>query len=256
MPPEDVSEEAPPGSEFPDIDLEGEPLKKLERMAALAVGLLAGGAGGWAVLNTENQVGSASLVVIGAAFLLIAVQGTPLARFSNGSNSIELRKRRARAQMVVERAQQEEDPDVAAAVTEAASIIEPTLLQHPHFRADLYLSRLEVAVKALGLGVARTTRDQYIYDFIAFTGPADNESSVAISVKYRDSGPLRLAGMERFLARNGNRNILPMLVVTNAEIEPSLQEHAKESYPLLRIVKWSDGTDTPSLSQAIRDLLS
>lgn len=61
-----------------------EPLGRVERGIALAVGIAAGGGGGYAVFVSSNQAGTAILLVLSAIFLLIGVQGTSLIRFSAG----------------------------------------------------------------------------------------------------------------------------------------------------------------------------
>jgi hypothetical protein len=56
--------------------------------------------------------------------LLIGIQGTPLIRFSTGSNTVELeRRRRTLEQKVKEVAR--EDPDRAAAIIEGAELALP-----------------------------------------------------------------------------------------------------------------------------------
>jgi putative peptidoglycan lipid II flippase len=55
-------------------------LSRRQRQAALALGVLAGGAGGYAVFATSNQAGTVVLLLISLLFLLMAVEGTPLLR--------------------------------------------------------------------------------------------------------------------------------------------------------------------------------
>jgi hypothetical protein len=62
-----------------------EPLVKWERICALIVGAVCGGAGGYVVFEKSNQAGTAILLILAAIFLLIGVQGTPLIRFGSSS---------------------------------------------------------------------------------------------------------------------------------------------------------------------------
>lgn len=59
----------------PSQDYEPIELKERFRWAAAAVGLVAGGAGGYSVFATTNQAGSAILLLLGGLSLLIALTG-------------------------------------------------------------------------------------------------------------------------------------------------------------------------------------
>lgn len=105
----------------------GDRLPMGARIAATVFGLTGTGAGGWAVFSTDNQAGTATLLLIGAVLLLIGVQGTPLRRLGHGDSSIDLAAVRQRAARVVERAVREQPPDVAAAVADAVETITPQI---------------------------------------------------------------------------------------------------------------------------------
>ena len=49
------------------------------------MGIIAAGAGGYVAFERSNQLGSAVLLVIGAVFLIVGIQGTRLMRFTSGS---------------------------------------------------------------------------------------------------------------------------------------------------------------------------
>ncbi len=53
-------------------------LTRGQRQAALALGILAGGGGAYAVFASSNQAGTVVLLLIALVFLLIGVEGTPL----------------------------------------------------------------------------------------------------------------------------------------------------------------------------------
>src|SRR5690349_5840152 len=89
-----------------------EPLVKWERICALAIGVICGGAGGYAVFERSNQAGTAMLLILAAIFLLIGVQGTPLIRFGSNSGSVELeRRRRKKVQLALEQASEENNTE-------------------------------------------------------------------------------------------------------------------------------------------------
>jgi hypothetical protein len=49
-----------------------------ERQSAIAIGVIAGAAGGYAVFATSNEAGTVVLLLIALVFLLVGVEGTPL----------------------------------------------------------------------------------------------------------------------------------------------------------------------------------
>src|SRR2546423_8221089 len=54
----------------------GEPLRKWERAVAMLIGTVLAGLAIWALFTSSNQAGTAALLLVAAAFLLIGVQGT------------------------------------------------------------------------------------------------------------------------------------------------------------------------------------
>jgi hypothetical protein len=60
-------------------------MRTWERLLAGIVGAAAGAAGTYTVFETSNQAGSAALIVVGAAFLLVGVQGTRLIRLGGSA---------------------------------------------------------------------------------------------------------------------------------------------------------------------------
>src|SRR5437762_4589508 len=101
-----------------------EPPRRWERAAAMVIGTVLAGLAILALFTSSNQAGTAALLLVAAAFLLIGIQGTALVRFGSGSASIELDRRVAAA---VQRADEvaEQDPRLALGILERAAIIEP-----------------------------------------------------------------------------------------------------------------------------------
>src|SRR6266702_5760117 len=101
-----------------------EPLVKWERICALAIGAICGGAGGYAVFEKSNQAGTAMLLILAAIFLLIGVQGTPLIRFGSSSGSVELeRRRRRKVQEALEQANEENNAEKAEGIVEGVKLV-------------------------------------------------------------------------------------------------------------------------------------
>jgi putative peptidoglycan lipid II flippase len=69
-------------------------LTRRERQCALAIGVAAGVAGGYAVFATSNQAGTAGLLLISLVFLLAGLEGTPLVRVRGRLNGELARHRR------------------------------------------------------------------------------------------------------------------------------------------------------------------
>ncbi|GAA5125702.1 hypothetical protein [Pseudonocardia adelaidensis] len=126
------SEEARRDDEF-DVGL-----SHWERIAATLLGLAGVGAGGAGVFLSDNQAGTTTILLLGAVFLLMAVQGTPI--ISASKDKVELARRRLRAataKELVESARgkiEEEKPEVAAELVVAAESLDPNVRAQEDFR--------------------------------------------------------------------------------------------------------------------------
>ncbi|WP_249997653.1 hypothetical protein [Actinoplanes sp. M2I2] len=262
MPEEPSSSEIVPSEQDlqePDDQFEAAPLTAWERAGALFFGLLAGGGGAWSVFATENQAGSAVLVLMGAAFLLMGLQGTPLIRLGTSEHGVELERRRRRVERAIEQARAEDNAEVAAGIVEAASIIEPSLMQSPRYRHDLYLTRLTLAFQAAGAMVVRNDHDRGA-DLTLIV----NKKMVDVEVKYGVRGSLGMPAI--YQARGFARgNVVPVLVVTNQPLAPAVLESNRlatsngqeaSDKPFVEAVTWTGDADTPVLTRALMRALS
>jgi hypothetical protein len=75
---------------------------------------------------STNQAGTAILLILSAIFLLIGIQGTSLIRFSTGSNTVELERRRRTVDHAVKEIAKDE-PERAAGIIEGAGLALPPL---------------------------------------------------------------------------------------------------------------------------------
>lgn len=73
--------EPPKDEHHPSSDL-SDPLPTWARGLALGLGAAAGVAGGYAVFASENQAGTAALLLIAGLFVLLGLQGTPMRRLT------------------------------------------------------------------------------------------------------------------------------------------------------------------------------
>ncbi|MGW4678378.1 hypothetical protein ACWEOS_07935 [Micromonospora taraxaci] len=226
---------------------EAVPLGRWERLGASALGLVAAGGGGWAVFATDNQAGSAVLVIIGAAFLLMGLQGTPLIRVGSADSGVELERRRRRVEKAMEQARHEESPEIAAGIVEAASIIEPRIFQSPRYRSELYTSKVALAFQ---IAVADATVERHSLDYGPDLTVRTGMGGANVEVKYRERGPLRMQDvrkLERY--SEGSRGLL---IVTNAPLSPEVEAHnADEANRHVEVVTWKGEEDAGILVRAL-----
>jgi hypothetical protein len=259
------TEESPnsAGADQPNADLESVPLSKIERSAAISLGVLATTAGSWAVFATENQAGSAALILIGAAFCLMGLQGTPLIRFGSGNNSLELERRRKRRQVEIA-VRTAESAQALEAIVEGASILDPGIVDTLAWQSSIYQTRVMLAVKSMGAFVGIEDADISGADLVLRWNPDGSKSApatwrgssrkmVEISLKYLSEGQkLRSLQIPREDGRP-NEYAVPMIVVTNAPISAVLEEKIAEGQcGITDAVTWNSESDNPKLASAIR----
>ena len=105
-----------------------------ERWSASLIGLTGIGAGGVGVFLSDNQAGTTAILLLGAVFLLMGVQGTAIIKA--GKESVEL-ERRSQARKLTDRAEElveEKKPDAAAELVEAAKAVDPSLKHDANLR--------------------------------------------------------------------------------------------------------------------------
>ena len=233
------------------------PMQWWERLGSIVLGLATGGAGGYAVFATSNQAGSAALILAGAAFLLIGLQGTRLVKLGGGGSSIEMARYEAAAQ-VMERAEREKDPEKAEGMVEAAAMISPTVVRSPQAEARRYEDELHRALERTGAMVRRevvwdpTNRP---VDFVVETG--DGRRAL-IEAKPRRYGTL--TGVDVQDAMNQVNAIAVgvgdagLLIITNAPLSGDVQEfNAKPEVTVrpVEVISWNDERDDGILARAL-----
>ncbi|PPJ18748.1 hypothetical protein C5F51_36210 [Nocardia nova] len=102
----------------------------------------------FAVFASSNQAGTAALFVAAAAFLLMGVQGTPLAKFGSGDKAMVFRERRRIQKQLLQRAATEDTPEGAEAYVNAAEIAAPSPVMTGADWVPLPAATYEGAVRA------------------------------------------------------------------------------------------------------------
>ncbi|MFF0471497.1 hypothetical protein ACFYPX_29175 [Micromonospora zamorensis] len=237
---------------IPSLDDLADPLDRWARLLAVVLGIGAGAAGCVAVFLTENQAGTAVLLLVGAVLLLLGLQGTPLRSFGGGEYRFELARLRRRAAEVVSQAAREESADVAAAVADAISAIDPGI-RFPDWLGMVYLDQARETIRAL-FPDARDLSGQR-------DGGADMhvrlpEGLVNVQVIYRKHGKLGSGSVTAAVAKmRTSRHDGGYLIVTN--VAPTADAHMRVATLLggsgrVEVVTWLDDRDTEELKAALQ----
>ncbi|WP_344085759.1 hypothetical protein [Luedemannella helvata] len=230
-----------------------DPLPWWARSLAALIGLAAGSFGTFAIFRSDNQAGTAALLVLAAAFMLMGLQGTPLLRFGSGDASVQLAAIRRRAVQVAETAAQKESPEVAAAVADAVESITPGVL-HPAIRYEKQLiaaiaqidPTLEVVMPPHDKGIDLVVRDRH------------NRAAV-IEVRYLTRQRLErhaiVAAEERL---RGTPFEGRLIFVTSAPPDSQAERYLSERQgddPITQLVVWNGPDDNGRLARALAQQL-
>ena len=231
-----------------------EPLRRWERAVAMIIGTVLAGLAIWALFTTSNQAGTAALLLVAAAFLLIGIQGTALVRFGSGSASVELDRRVAAA---VQRADEvaEQDPRLALGILEGAAIIEPRVGPAASaFRAMSFESAVRRALERVRPDGATVTVAPSPAD-LAIISPTGN---VLVSIVYRQSRSIQQLDLAPLVASRQLEEAAGGLVVSNQTATPSVAQYiatAAGQGTVIEAVTWKDPEDDRDLGQALNRLL-
>lgn len=229
---------------------QAEPLGRAERAIAVAVGLAAGGGGGYAVFVSSNQAGTAILLILATIFLLVGIQGTSLIRFSTGTNTVEL-ERRKRVERALKEAAQEPDLERAEGIVEGIAIAQPSLPSLPEAQGLLYQRRLQLAITALGYEPSDVRLD-YAVDFMVRNRQGQ---TIAVEAKYAAPGKRAYVGSQE-IAR-ADRSSLPVLFVANVAFTSVARQYPlEEKGTRVKLVTWRDERDNDVLRGALAEMFA
>lgn len=241
----------------PDAGSAGEPLSRWQRIAACVLGLSSAGAGGASVFVTTNQAGSVALLGVGAAFLIMAVNGTPIIRAKLKDYELTMAPKR---QQVLEKVLSE-SPEEASRTLDVLQQIDPGARTDPAVnQAKAYVYKAEVYMAI--------TRALEGTDIRAFSGYPNQDFDLAIrtrsnainvNVNYT-SYPDTLLSTSYVKRTYGNiqRTRGPLIVVTNHRLSNDITEEAKLVDPegkFVQFVRWRDRQDDSALQLAVNRLL-
>lgn len=229
-------------------------LRRWERAAAMVIGTILAGVAIWALFTSSNQAGTAALLLVAAAFLLIGVQGTALVRFGSGSASVELDRRVAAA---VQRADEvaERDPRLAQGILDGAAIIEPRVGPAAGaFRTMSYESAVRRALERVKPDGATVTVAPSPAD-LSVISPA---GSVLVSIVYRQSRSIQQTDLAPLVASRQLEETVGGLFAANQPMTSSVVEYiatAAMQGTLIEAVTWKDPEDDRHLGEALNRLL-
>jgi hypothetical protein len=174
-------------------------------------------------------------------------------RLTSGDHSVELAQIRRRAVHEIERARQEDPPEVAAAVADAISTIDPSLESYAD-RAKAYERGVLRAVERARMNLDsahKRGRGSRGIDARVISPRGD----INLDIKYRSRGPI---GLREVLARMSRAESNGFdggnLLITNAPLSEEVREYISsrpaEQLPL-EIVTWNDERDDRLLARAI-----
>jgi hypothetical protein len=219
----------------------------------MVIGTILAGLAIWALFTSSNQAGTAALLLVAAAFLLIGVQGTALVRFGSGSASVELDRRVATA---VQRAGEvaEQDPRLALGILEGAAIIEPRVGPAAGaFRAMSYESAVRRALERVKPDAATVTVAPSPAD-LAVISPT---GSVLVSIVYRQSRSIQQLDLAPLVASKQLEEAVGGLFVANQTMTPSVIGYiatAASQGTVIEAATWKDPEDDRGLGEALNRL--
>ena len=243
----------------------GRQLNRAERAGAWVVGILLAGTGGASVFLSDNQAGSTALVLLGALFLLLGIQATPIIRASAGENSVEL------AETIAEQAKEiARSTDLADAQNfVAGAVATQPELAHDRNIAHIDLALWELACRnSLQSMAIRASRPERVWTYLDYEsssrdGQADarldvGQRSLEIEFKYHTRGSTFPLFRLRDLLdkRQVGKRYMPLLIVANRPLtrdgEALLAEYPDRA---VGFCKWEGPEDDESLRAAIEVLV-
>jgi Restriction endonuclease len=220
-----------------------EPLDRWERICALAIGVICGGAGGYAVFEKSNQAGTATLLALAAIFLLIGVQGTPLIRFGSSSGSVELARIRRGAAEALRQAKEESSPERAEGIVEGVRLVAPDLVPKTFNDYIEYENSVASALSNMGYEVSQEVRVGQLRVDLKIT---NSDRTIYAEMKYYRR-PVSLDAIHQAI---GMASVLsaPVLLVANVELTHSARSLIGRNN--VDFVQWRDESDNPALREA------
>ncbi|WP_460065609.1 hypothetical protein [Streptomyces sp. YKOK-I1] len=244
--------------EGPD-PLDTDPLPLWGRVTAGVVGLPMVGAGAVAVFLSDNQAGSAVLIIAGVILVFMLISGNPLYSLGHGETQVQFARARRRQVLVDARDAPTEE---AQRVVDTLTTVDPAAERDPavrEFSRELYERRVHEAIlRCVDAGVTITQSSyDYGHDYLIHM-PVDRVIAVAVLGHQRQDAAIPLTRVQEFVGRAAS-SAAPLLVVSNARLGPHgarAAAEARDNGVLISVVRWRDEEDDDRLRTAIVSLAS
>jgi hypothetical protein len=241
-----------------DASPAGEPLSRWQRVAACALGLCGAGAGGASVFVTTNQAGSVALLGVGAGFLIMAVNGTPIIRAKLKDYELTMAPRRHK---VVEQALSE-SPEEASKTLDVLRQIDPGARTDPAVRratTRVYHEEVLEALTRVAADGSEFVISHLMTDFSFKVVTKSHSKAIDVSIKHTSVPDSTMPlGIVRSMYNRIHRHGTPLMVVTNGRLNNKIPDEAKTVDPegrRIQFVRWIDRQDDGALRLAINRLL-
>jgi hypothetical protein len=211
-------------------------LNLVERGLAGIVGVVASVAGGIAVFRTDNQAGTTALLLLGAVFLLLAVQGTAVRRANKDSLELDKRTLARKIAHEAERALSNGRIDDARNYVEGAIAGNPEITDLPEIarlEKEIWdLTRYEAEIRSALLRVAgpgthvlsrQDSGDDWSDLLLLLNRNGDRKAISVVLLYYTGSHPARMLNHIRSTARRLKAYFSPALLITNFPITDESQ---------------------------------
>lgn len=234
-------------------------MRGYERIVAIVFGLLLITVGFVAVFVTENEGASAVAVLVGAAAVLVGLQGTPLIEVGMGDNRLKLAQREEVAERALEEA--ETSPRAASAMLEGYRVADPGARLDPTFTAAVAnvsdaeeYERQVVGTLRQVAGPNAAVRFRGGVGDYAIVGQG---SIIAIETVYTRGGHVGMKHVWRGLERARTAGADALVIVTNAHGMSSATASLASSYDIpVRVVEWDPDQGYGPIAEAVDELRS
>ena len=254
-----------------DSDASPSGLGTRERWLAGLIGLAGVSVGGVGIFLSDNQAGTTAILLLGAVFLLMGVQGTAITKA--GKDSVELERRREARKVLSEavEAVEQEEPEQAAELVREAKSIDPSLASDPGVRylnSQIYEREVYDAIRRqvgqlLGEGQLDASdvdfdpnvrySDRQVDALITLRG-GERTQQIAIEIKRTSTSPSNWSRRIREGVSQLRLIGLPGLLIVDAlpsSQSSTLVGRLSSEEPAIELVRWRDSRDDMQLRAAV-----
>ncbi len=230
------------------------PLSRWERLAAAVAGVLACGAGVLAVFRSDNQAGTVALILAGALFLLMGVNGAPLVRARYQDYELFMARRRREVVGNID----DEPVESAVVALETLRTVDPQAARDPaflHAAAALYGRQVFNRLKQIEPNATYTDGPGDMGRDAVLQAPG---GQIAVSIR---GGSNKFFQADLVAATHIPHDLADaILIVTSKALPPNIDRRLREarnadSRPI-ELVRWVDSQDDEILREKVELLKS